>query len=32
MLARRPDARLYGLRVGRDYAYRLEGRTVDAPG
>jgi hypothetical protein len=29
MLATRPDARLYGLRVGRDYAYRLGGRTVD---
>jgi hypothetical protein len=25
MLARRPDAKLYGLRVGRDYAYRLVG-------
>jgi hypothetical protein len=25
MLARRPDAMLYGLLVGRDYAYRLGG-------
>jgi hypothetical protein len=32
MLARRPEARLYGLRVGRDYAYRLGGRAWDSPG
>ena len=32
MLARRPDAKLYGLRVGRDYAYRLGGRALDSPG
>jgi hypothetical protein len=32
MLVTRPDARLNGLRVGRDYAYRLEERTVDSPG
>lgn len=32
MLARKPDARLYGLRVGRDYAYRLGGRPLDSPG
>lgn len=32
MLARRPDAVLYGLRVGRDYAYRLGGRALSPPG
>jgi hypothetical protein len=32
MLARRPKARLYGLRVGRDYAYRLGVRALDSPG
>jgi hypothetical protein len=32
MLARRPDAKLYGLRVGRDYAYRLGGRALGSPG
>ena len=32
MLARRPDARLYELRVGRDYAYRLGGRALGPPG
>jgi hypothetical protein len=32
MLARRPEAKLYGLRVGRDYAYRLGGRVLDSPG
>jgi hypothetical protein len=32
ILARRPNAILYGLRVGRDYAYRLGGRTLSSPG
>lgn len=33
LLARRPGAMLYGLRVGRDYAYRLGGgfRARPAP-
>ena len=31
MLARRPDAMLYGLRVGRDYAYRLWRKTGHVP-
>lgn len=31
MLARRPEAMLYGLLVGRDYAYRLGGRTLSSP-
>jgi hypothetical protein len=31
MLARRPDAMLYGLRVGHDYAYRLGGRSGQGP-
>jgi hypothetical protein len=30
--ARRPNALLYGLRVGRNYAYRLGGRTLSSPG
>ena len=32
MLARRPHAKLYGLLVGRDHAYRLGGRAWDSPG
>ena len=32
ILARRPNAVLYGLRVGRNYAYRLGGRTLSSPG
>jgi hypothetical protein len=32
LLARRPEAMLYGLLVGRDYAYRLGARTPSSPG
>lgn len=31
LLARRPEAMLYGLLVGRDYAYRLGARIPGSP-
>ncbi len=31
LLERKPDAVIYGLRVGRDYAYRIGRRSLDSP-